>query len=103
MYWLYDVWNNRYLFISSDISNTIFPLIYNCEQIKSIYILNKNEQYQDYSNGRRKVQGIFNVINKMFERFRVDISTVKNLYYSEQSTFQNINQESAEIDTSNWK
>jgi hypothetical protein len=88
---------NLYLFISSGMSNTYIPLIYNCEQIKSINILEKNEKYENYSYAKEKVQNIFSDIDTMFKQFQDDITKLDNEIYSEKSTFESINPESAQI------
>jgi hypothetical protein len=87
---------NLYLFISSDVGNTLIPFIHNFPQIKSIYILNKYENYQKYSYATQRIQGIFHDINRMAKQFQVDITKSEHTYLSEDKTFQNIDPQNAE-------
>jgi hypothetical protein len=88
---------NIYLFISNMISNTLIQLIHYFPQITSIYIFCKDQQYKNDSNTQRKLRGIYNDIDMMFKQFQDDRNTLKNQYYSEESTFKNIDSQSAEV------
>jgi hypothetical protein len=89
--------NDIYLFISNIISNIFIQSICEYPQIKSVYIFCKDPQYQNYSNSIRKFRGIFHDVNTMFNKFQNDINELKEQYYSEQNTFQTIDQKSSEV------
>lgn len=82
-----------YLFIPNTTGNIFIQTIREFPQIKSIYILCKDQQYQNYSDPKHKLR-IFNDFDTMFKQFQDDIN---KLYYSEQITFQDFDGESGEI------
>jgi len=89
--------NDIYLFIPNIISNILFQSICEYSQIKSIYMLCRDQQYQNYSNSTSKLRGIFNDFDTMFKQFQDDMNQLKNQYYSEQITFQIIDGKSEEF------
>jgi hypothetical protein len=88
---------NLFLFISSDVGNTLIPFILNCPQINSIYILNKYEHCQNYPYANREIGRTFHDVSEMIKQFQNDIMLLTSKCYSEQSTFQSVNPESAQV------
>ena len=88
---------DKYLFISVLIGSTVSPLISDFPQIISIYIYCEDQLYRNPPNQQIKLRGIFNSIEMMFKQFQEDIIFLTTEQYFEQSTFQNINQESNEV------
>jgi hypothetical protein len=86
-----------HLFVSNVIIDVFIQLISEHPQIKSVYVFCKDQQYQNHSYDGPKLRGIFRDFNTMFKQFQDDITELKNQYYFEQSTFQNINPESGEV------
>ncbi|CAF1518878.1 unnamed protein product [Adineta ricciae] len=86
-----------YLFMSNINNNIFMSTIYECSQIKSIYILSHDELHQNSLYEDKKVRGIFKNIDMMIHQFYQDITTLNDLFYSEQSTFQTIDEQSAHV------
>jgi hypothetical protein len=89
--------NDIYLFTSNIFSNIFIESICEYPQIKSVYILCKDSQYQTYSNSMRKIRGIFHDFNTMLREFQNDINEIKKQYDSQPSTFQTVDRQSSEV------
>jgi hypothetical protein len=86
-----------FLFISSSVGNIVIPAIHDYEPLKSIYIIYTDEQYQNYSNEKQNVRGVFNDFDTMLKQLEKDTMFLMSQYFSNDSSFRNINSESAEI------
>ncbi|CAF4224258.1 unnamed protein product, partial [Adineta steineri] len=88
--------NEIHLFASNLLYTTFIQFIHDYPQIKSIYIFCKDQQYINYSNTLTKLQGTFDDINVMWEKFQYNRNIFYSYYDSKQGTFKNIDSESAE-------
>ncbi|CAF1005995.1 unnamed protein product [Adineta steineri] len=90
--------NEIHLFVSNLLHNTFIQFIHDYPQIKSIYIFCKDQQYRNYSNTLTKLQGTFDDINVVWQKFQrvPDRDMCYNYYDSKQSTFRNMDSTSAE-------
>ncbi|CAF1005925.1 unnamed protein product [Adineta steineri] len=88
--------NEIHLLASNRLGNTFIQSIHDYPQIKSIYIFCKDQQYRIDSKPLTKLQGIFNDINVMWEKFQHGRNIFYSYYDSKQSTFKNIDSTSAE-------
>ncbi|CAF0725615.1 unnamed protein product [Adineta steineri] len=88
--------NEIHLFASNLLYTTFIQFIHDYPQIKSIYIFCKDQQYINYSNTLTKLQGTFNDINVMWQRFQHNRNIFYSYYNTKQSTFKNTDSTSAE-------
>ncbi|CAF3850166.1 unnamed protein product [Rotaria magnacalcarata] len=88
---------NTYLFISNTISNEMIQVIGAIPQTKFIYTFCNNDQYENFPFTNSKVQGAFNDVNVMFNKFQQDIRELDYNSYSQESSSQTLDGKSAEI------